>query len=287
MKRALCSILAASFLMSLPVIPAHAETEISIRKTIQLENAPVDMVASRNGRYIFVLTDNGEIQIYTASGILDDTIQVGKGVVQVIPGAREDMLFLRNRADKTIRMITFDSVKNIKIEGAPFTGAEKAPVTIVLFSDFQCPYCAKIGDITDKVLAKYPKDVKLVFKHYPLTSHKFARTAAIASVAAQNQNKFWEFHDRLFDSFSGLNMDKVREIAKALGLNMEKFEKDMADPAIAAKIEDDKADGIAASVRSTPTAFINGRRLQSRGEKAFYDAIDAELKRLKKPVKAN
>jgi len=131
------------------------------------------------------------------------------------------------------------------------------------------------------VLEKYPNQVKLVFKSFPLRNHKFAMPAAIAALAAEKQGKFWEFHDLLFKDFNRLNEQKVKEIAQQLNLDMEKFEKDRKDPRIRAMINRDLAEGNRVGVRGTPTVFINGRLLRNRSMAGFQELIE---KALKKPV---
>lgn len=136
--------------------------------------------------------------------------------------------------------------------------------------------------VLEQVLEKYPQDVKLVFKNFPLQNHKFAMEAAVAALAAQSQGKFWEFYDLLFENYNRLNDDKIQEIAQTVGLNLEEYEKMKKDPAIKGKVRRDLADGRQAGVRGTPTVFINGRRLRDRSLRGFQAAIDKELEKLGK-----
>jgi len=131
--------------------------------------------------------------------------------------------------------------------------------------------------LLEQVLGKNPVTVKVVYKHFPLQNHKFARKAAAAALAADRQGKFWPFHDRLFDSYNRLSDQKIREIAVSLGLNMETFDKDLKDPAIQAKIRQDFQDGNRADVRGTPAVYINGRVLKNRTLAGFQENIDKEL----------
>jgi protein-disulfide isomerase len=131
------------------------------------------------------------------------------------------------------------------------------------------------------VLEKNPKTVKLVVKHYPLPMHSFARKAAVAALAADKQEKFWEMHKALFASQRELNDSKVQEIARGLGLNMEQFNKDLKDPAIESLIDRDLSNGRQANVQGTPTIFVNGKQLTQRSPAGFQQAIDEELKKKK------
>ena len=129
------------------------------------------------------------------------------------------------------------------------------------------------------MLDKYPQEVKLVFKNYPLTRHKFVRKAAAAALAAYAQGKFWEFHDRLFKKQRNLNDAVIQESAKELGLDMERFDRDRKAPAIQKLIMRDLKDARAAGVRSIPTIFINGKLLRNRSLTGFQQMIEAELKK--------
>ena len=133
------------------------------------------------------------------------------------------------------------------------------------------------------MLEQYPNDVKLVFKNFPLTRiHKSAQNAAIASLAANQQGKFWEYHAELFKNYNNLNDAKFEEFAQSLGLNVEQFKQDMKNPALAAMVQRDLKDGVDAGVRGTPSIFVNGRLLQQRSFPGFKQAIDAELAKSKK-----
>ena len=132
-----------------------------------------------------------------------------------------------------------------------------------------------------QVLEKYPNDLKLVVKHFPLPMHVYARKAAIAALAAGRQEKFWEIHEKLFANQKDLSDAKVEAIAGELGLNMEQFNKDLKDPAIASLIDRDMNNGRQANVQGTPTIFISGKLLNQRSLQGFQQAIEAELKKKK------
>ena len=136
--------------------------------------------------------------------------------------------------------------------------------------------------VLEQVLEKYPETVKVVFKNFPLRNHKFAMKAAVAALAAESQGKFWEFHDLLFKNYNQINEQKIQEIALAVGLNQEEYEKKKTDPAIERRVRQDLADGQRAGVRGTPTVFINGMRLKDRSLQGFQAAIDKQLEKLGK-----
>ena len=136
--------------------------------------------------------------------------------------------------------------------------------------------------VLEQVLEKYPQDVKVVFKNFPLQNHKYALKAAIAALAAESQGKFWEFHDLLFENYNKLNDQKIQDIAVAVGLNLEEYEKKKKDPAVQTQVRRDLADGRQAGVRGTPTVFINGKRLRDRSLNGFQAAVDKQLQKLGK-----
>jgi len=129
------------------------------------------------------------------------------------------------------------------------------------------------------VFERYSKEMKLVFKNFPLRNHKFAWPAAIAALAANKQGKFWELHDQLYENYNRLSDQKIREIAQQVGLDMEKFDQDMKDPELKALVERDFQEGAGAGVRGIPTIFVNGRQLKNRSFEGFQAAIEKELAR--------
>jgi protein-disulfide isomerase len=159
-------------------------------------------------------------------------------------------------------------------------GPDDAPVTIVEFSDFQCPACGQAFRDLHDVLATRT-DVRLVFRNFPLDSscneavprplHPDACLAAMAAECARRQNRFWEYHDRLFANQHTLDRDSLFRYARELGLDIATFRTCLDDPATRSRITDDVRAGIAAGLESTPTLFINGRRIDGALERPFYD----------------
>jgi protein-disulfide isomerase len=131
------------------------------------------------------------------------------------------------------------------------------------------------------VLEKNTGKVKLVFKNFPLKRHQYAMKAAIAAMAAGKQGKFWEFHDKLFLEYNKLSDQKIKDIAKSLGLNMADFEKQMKNPEVLTQIEKDIIDGRRANITGTPTVFVNGRLLRDWSQNGFQMLINKELNKSK------
>jgi protein-disulfide isomerase len=132
------------------------------------------------------------------------------------------------------------------------------------------------------LLEQYPEDVKLIFKNYPLAYHAFAKKAAIAAMAAQKQGRFWEYHDRLFENYDRLDDQKFREIAQELSLDLEKFEKDMSDPATILRVDKDYQLGQSVGVGGTPTIFINGSIVKARTLKELRTIVEDNIEKARK-----
>lgn len=173
-----------------------------------------------------------------------------------------------------------DEPVSISTDGDPVKGASNAKITVVEFSDFQCPYCAAAAAKVYAVLQQYPADVKLVFKQFPLDMHPQARIAAQASVAAQAQGKFWELHDKMFANFRQLNRERIIALAKETGLDMTRFTADLDSNQTKARVTRELQEGTNAGVSGTPTFFINGKKYNGAVEpERLKPLLDKELGR--------
>jgi protein-disulfide isomerase len=161
----------------------------------------------------------------------------------------------------------------------PAKGPENAPITIVEFSDFQCPFCSRAIKTVDEVLAAYPNQIRLVFRQFPLEFHKQAPKAAEAALCANDQGKFWEFHDTLFANQQALEVPQLKEHAKKVGLDSAKFDKCLDSGEKAATVKTDMEAGQKVGVNGTPAFFINGILLSgAQPVEEFKSIIDGELK---------
>lgn len=183
-----------------------------------------------------------------------------------------------NQAKPAKPGIDYNKVNIIPLADSHVRGNPNAPVTIVEFSDFQCPYCSKLQPTLEQVLKAYPDKVKLVFKDFPLSFHKEAKPAARAALAAGEQGKYWEMHDLIFKDFNKLNEARFKEFAGKLGLDMEKFAKDFKSNKYDARIQRDSLLGQSIGVRGTPSLFMNGKRMGARSFDAFKALIEGYLK---------
>lgn len=156
---------------------------------------------------------------------------------------------------------------DIPIEGSPTKGQEDAAVTIMTFTDFECPFCAGMADHLDKLHRAYPKKIRLVHKHFPLESHPSSELASRAAYAAGVQGAFWKMHDTIFSaSGSKLDRERLEVMAIGLGLDLEKFREDMTSSAATAAIQADRKLGTKLEIKGTPSVFVNGRFVEGGAE---------------------
>ena len=168
----------------------------------------------------------------------------------------------------------------LAIDGAPYKGPANAKVTIVEFSDFQCPYCAKAELEAAQLVQKFPKDVKLVFKQFPLEDHSQAALAAEASLAAHAQGKFWPLHDRMYANFRQINYARILAWATETGLDMRRFHAELDSHKYAARVHAEEQEGEVAGVEGTPTFFIDGKKFNGVFEvNAIAPIVEDEMKR--------
>lgn len=183
--------------------------------------------------------------------------------------------------------------KQIQMEDSPTLGDPKAPVTLVEYSDFQCPVCRSLHDVVRGMLPNYAGKVRVVFKDFPLEQlHPWARTAAIAGRCAYHQdpNAFWKMYDFIYDNQEIISAEnawtKMLDYAGQSGLNTDSFKSCMASPEPAAAVNASHANGQQLEVNSTPTVFVNGRRLVGADAHLLEQYINYELAQQKQPKPA-
>ncbi|MCZ6465150.1 MAG: thioredoxin domain-containing protein [Proteobacteria bacterium] len=183
--------------------------------------------------------------------------------------AAEALVALRDSA--SVRIVLEPPRTEVAATG-PSRGPQGAPVTIIEFSDYQCPYCSRAEPTVQEVLERYPDRVRLVFRHLPLDSiHPQARGAAEAAACAEQQGRFWDFHEQLFANQRALGADALRGYAEGLGLDLAAYDECVADPEVKARVQTDVDEANALGIRSTPAFFVNGIRLS--GAKPIGDFV--------------
>jgi protein-disulfide isomerase len=169
-------------------------------------------------------------------------------------------------------------VTEFDLHDTPFEGVPNAPVTIVEFFDYGCGHCAHARPELEDLAAEYPSLVVIYFKHFPLSLKTSSVQAAAAAIAAQKQGKFREMHRKLFEAQPAHGKEDIERLAREIGLEMGRFQKDWADPAVREKVMADRAEGDKLGLEGTPSIFINGRPYSDRLSLAdFRDWVNEEL----------
>jgi protein-disulfide isomerase len=166
------------------------------------------------------------------------------------PAARDTAM--RDRPDPNRRY-------QVNTKGSPVRGDPDAKIAVVEFSDFQCPFCGRAIPTLDQIEKTYGDKVRIVFKHLPLGMHPKAPAAHAAAEAAHRQGKFWQMHDMIFANQREMSPEKYREYAKQIGLDLARFDRDIADAALKQRIDADAKEAQRLGVSGTPAFFVNGR----------------------------
>jgi protein-disulfide isomerase len=170
-------------------------------------------------------------------------------------------------------------VPGATVDPARTRGPEGAPVTIVEWSDFQCPFCREAQTVLGRLLAEFPEQVRLVFKDFPLRSHEMAVPAALAARCAGDQGRFWEYHDLLFVAQPAFARDELVGYARRLGLDGPRFTECLDAARFQEDVMTDQREGRAAGVRATPTFFVNGQKVEGALPiEEFRDAVRRALR---------
>jgi protein-disulfide isomerase len=167
----------------------------------------------------------------------------------------------------------------VPVDGRPAFGPEDALVTIIEYSDFQCPFCSRVNPTMKQIKETYPKDVRVVFRQLPLSFHDRARPAAKAALAAAQQGKFWEMHDALFTNQKALDDKSLETYASQIpGLNLDQWKKDLADPKLETMVKEDETVAGKFGANGTPAFFVNGRFLSGAQPFEEFDKLIKEEK---------
>ena len=168
---------------------------------------------------------------------------------------------------------------NITADDDPYLGGADAKITIIEFADYQCPFCAKVGETLKDLLANRGDTIKVVFRDFPLPSHKNATMAAEAAECADEQGKFWAYNELLFDNQQSLSIENLKNYAKSLGLNTEKFNRCLASGIQRSEVAKDIADAKQAGITSTPSLFINGYYLSGIPTLDYLEEVIAAIEK--------
>ena len=198
-------------------------------------------------------------------GIIDQEIQKAGDLISA--GTKLDGAFYDGICERNVKALVAHapspapSVVVPLRANDPVRGNPRAPVTLVVFSDFQCPFCARAEETLGQVQKAYGDKVRIAWKHQPLSIHANAFPAAVASEAAREQGKFWEMHDRMFANQTALSAEAYERWASELGLDLDRFRRSLKDQKLAQRVHDDSSLGSRIGADGTPTFFVNGERV--------------------------
>lgn len=257
--------------------PGLADVTLEPKPVVKTAASPLDVAVSADGRRTFVLLGDGKVAIYSYDGSLVDTVDVDPGVDKISVDGNGGQLILSSGKEGKLYRFSLNYQFQLDYNDSPFLGKADAPEVLAVFSDFQCPYCAALKPTLDAVLKKYPDQVKIVYKAFPIPSHKMSLTAVRAAFAAQKQGKFWEFYDKIYKDYRDLTPEKIDKIAADLKLDMSRYKTDMNSPEVMEHVKRDLEDARNAEVRGTPSLFLNGMRVQNRSVPALEGMIDLQL----------
>jgi protein-disulfide isomerase len=182
--------------------------------------------------------------------------------------------------EKLVKRFRTPRFPRIDVSAAPVKGNASGRVTVVEFVDYECPHCKHAQTLLRQVVEEYPSDVKMVFKHFPLSAHANAKLAAEGAVAAQKQGKFWPYNEKVWANSDNLTPAVLEKAAKEIGLDVARWRADLESEAVKGRVQADKSEGNDLGINSTPSIYINGRKYDDPLEIAsFRDWIDEELGR--------
>ena len=236
--------------------PAFSRSE-ALATALQVRGTPSFFV---NGRRIV-----GAQPIATFRTVIEEELERAEGLVA--QGVRPEEVYARVLASAPAyvpeppELEIAKEVVTVDAAGAPARGEEGAPVTVVVFSDFECPYCARAAATLRAFQAANAQTVRVVYRHRPLPMHPHARLAAKAAIAADRQGKFWPYHDALFAHPKALERADLASYAAEVGLDTSRFLRDLDSPEVEAALAADEAQAASLSVRGTPTSFVDGHRV--------------------------
>ena len=234
-------------------------------------------VATSNNGIVAILLEGGKVKIFNNYGAKLGELNVNEESSDIALSSEGDRLYAVNSVGE-FEILAIDYVSDLRTEDIPYSkGEEDAPVTIVVFSDYQCPHCARLYGTIGIVMEKYKKQVRLINKFFPLISaNQFSMEACKAAMAAEKQGKFWEYHDAIFKDGEKFSLKTLEKTAMQLSLDMDKFNRDRNDPRFVNYIRNDINEGKKNHVASVPAVFINGRRLQGLTVEGFSEIINQE-----------
>lgn len=245
----------------------------------------VSFLVSQDGKYVIFgnPVDTQKFEDTQLPGIKEGTIPLGGQIVPILTTKDGRYIILGELFDAEENPLK-ETMDQISLKDVPVKGDKNAKVTIVEYSDFQCPFCSRASDMLPKILEEYKGKVKIFYKQFPLPNHPWAMDAAIASVCTYQvggNDNFWKFHDLVFDKQKEITAQKSKEqlkgIAKQLGVDEKKFDSCLNSPEVAARVQSEVKEGQSIGVNSTPTFIVDGLSVPGADYDRLKAAIEANL----------
>ena len=250
-----------------PKVAATIQRDMDLATNVNVSGTPAFFV---NGRRL----PGGAAPLDAFSSLIDEELAKAEALVrQGVPAAQ---VYSKIQEKSVASAIPPPVIKKVDTPAdSPSFGPTMAKVTIVEWSDFQCPYCSRAAPLVEQIRQTYPKDVRFVFRHYPLPMHPDAPMAARAGVAAQAQGKFWQMHDWMYAHQRELDRASLEKAAASLGMDVAKFKAALDSPATEARVQADMQAAQGVGVSATPTFFMNGR--EHVGGWPSIESVKAEI----------
>jgi protein-disulfide isomerase len=244
----------------------------------------VKFIISNDGRYIILgePTSTKDFEQSQIQGLKEGSVSLGTQTLPLLISKDSKYIILGEVIDTSVDPLK-ETMSKISLEDVPLKGKETANVTIVEYSDFQCPFCKRGSQLLPQILQDYDGKIKIMYKQLPLPMHNWANDAAIASLCAHKQgnDKFWEFHDLLFENQQDIKVENAKEefkaFAKKIGLNENDFDKCLGSPEIAKRVQADIDEARSIGVSSTPTFVVNGQIVPGANPEGLKSAIETSL----------
>jgi protein-disulfide isomerase len=258
--------------MAAPTTVALLEKDQALGKELGVSGTPTFFI---NGRKLV-----GAQPVASFKAIIDEELEKSAGLIR--HGVKPEEVYAKVTGDGCTQSPPPDAaaVQTIEVGNAPTWGSASAPVTLVVYSDFQCPFCGRYAQTLKAIESQYAGRVRIAFKEHPLPFHDKARLAAAASLAANDQGHFWEYHDLLFAHQDALDRASLEGYAQQLGLDLNRFRSDMDSSRTEAQITQDGAEASRVGALGTPATFVNGHPVVgAQPLSVFEGAIEAELQK--------
>lgn len=257
----------------------------NIAITFSGRTVDIPFMLDKSGKYAVLGNpiDTATFEETPIKGIRKGSITIARNTYPMLLTQDSKYLIAGEVIDTTVDK-TKETMDKISLDDVPIKGNKNAKVTIVEYSDFQCPFCNRANPIIENVLKDYKDKIRVVYKQYPLPNHNWATPASIASICSYKtagHEAFWKYHDKIFENQRTITLEnsaqKFAEFAKELKIDEKKFGECMSDPKIAERVNNEMSEGQSIGINSTPSFVVNGIMVRDANEQGLKSAIESSL----------